>query len=113
MQLDDLRVFFAVANGGSLTLAAGKLNLSASACSKSLRRLERALSCSVLDRHLKQLKLNAAGKTLLPRAQALLTLAAQTRSELGGAAQKINCRLHGPALLLWQFGAPISAAIPG
>ncbi len=111
MQLDDLRVFFQVANGGSLALAAGKLNLSASACSKALRRLESALGCSVFDRQLKQLRLNAAGIALLPRAQALLTLAEQTQSEISGAAQKIHCRIHGPALLLWQYGAPIGAAL--
>jgi DNA-binding transcriptional LysR family regulator len=111
MQLDDLRVFFEVANSGSLTLTASKLHMGASACSKSLRRLEASLGCSLFDRQLKQLRLNDAGRALLPRAQALLTLATQTRSEIGGAAQKINCRLHGPALLLWQYGAPIGTAL--
>jgi DNA-binding transcriptional LysR family regulator len=104
MNLADLHIFVTVARSTSLALAARECHQTASALSKALRRLEANIRTPLFDRSNKQLVLNRAGQSLLPRALQLLQLAEQTKSELLGADAKVHCRIAAPALLLWRFG---------
>lgn len=60
-----LRIFQAIAEHGSMTDAARRLHLTASALSHSLRALETALGTRLFDRENRRLRLNHAGEQLL------------------------------------------------
>jgi DNA-binding transcriptional LysR family regulator len=72
ISLRQLQVFAAVAEHGSTSAAANVVALSQSATSAALNELERLLGLQVFDRVGKGLVLNAAGRMLLPQAQAVL-----------------------------------------
>jgi DNA-binding transcriptional LysR family regulator len=111
MNLADLHIFVTVARTTSLALAARECHQTASALSKALRRLETNIRTPLFDRSNKQLVLNRAGQTLLPRAIQLLQFAEQTKSELLGASARVHCRIAAPALLLWRFGSHFSQLV--
>lgn len=68
-----LRVFCAVAESGSLVVAAGKVHLTPSAISHSLKSLETDLGCRLFERVGKRMVLNQAGEQLLAQIQGPLT----------------------------------------
>lgn len=65
MELRLLKVFSAIAESGSLVTAAGKLHLTPSAISHSLKALETDLGCRLFERVGKRMVLNQAGDQLL------------------------------------------------
>lgn len=79
--------FVAVAQSGSLTLAARRLGLSQPALSKSLQALERSIGARLLERRRDGVVTTAAGDLLLARAQA-------AANELEQAALEINGQLE-------------------
>ena len=111
MNLSDLRIFLAVARGRSVVAAAAELHLTPSAVSKALRRLEDDLGCALFDRTTRQLVLNAGGDRLVERAQLLLALAEGARADVRGDAAPVDCRIGGPAVLLWDAGPRIARAL--
>lgn len=68
-----LRVFCAVAESGSLVVAAKKVHLTPSAISHSLKSLETDLSCRLFERVGKRMVLNQAGEQLLAQIQGPLS----------------------------------------
>ena len=76
LTLRQLQIFTAVARAGSTVAASEALALSQSATSAALNELERLLGRRLFDRTGRRLLLNAAGRTLLPRARGLLEEAA-------------------------------------
>lgn len=64
MDWDKLRIFHAVAEAGSFTHAASKLNLSQSAISRQVSGLEADLSVLLFHRHARGLVLTEQGETL-------------------------------------------------
>ena len=69
-----LRSFVAVAQTGGVTRAAGFLNLTQSAVSMQLKRLEEALGLELLDRSARRIALTAAGEQLLGYARRMVEL---------------------------------------
>ncbi|PZQ52678.1 MAG: LysR family transcriptional regulator [Rhodovulum sulfidophilum] len=74
LDLTALRSFVAVADSGGVTRAAGQLNLTQSAVSMQLKRLEEQLGVSLLDRSLRQVTPTAEGEQLLGYARRMLAL---------------------------------------
>ncbi|MFL6658590.1 MAG: LysR family transcriptional regulator [Massilia sp.] len=111
MNLSDLRIFVSAAQSPSLGAAAREMHLTPSAVSKALRRLEESLDTPLFDRSAKQLALNDSGQRLLARARTLLALADQARADVMGERAALDCRLGGPALLLWRHGDAASEAL--
>ncbi|SDW50758.1 LysR family transcriptional regulator [Celeribacter indicus] len=74
LDLTALRSFVAVADCGGVTRAAGYLNLTQSAVSMQLKRLEEGLGCRLLDRSSRTIALTAAGEQLLSYARRMLEL---------------------------------------
>ena len=103
MDLDLLRQFGVLARAGSLELAGEQLNLTASAVSRSMRRLETALDTSLFDRHGRALQLNAAGKRLLEESLPLLAQAERIAGSFKGTSSGFRCRIAGPARLHAHF----------
>ncbi|MEM7546529.1 MAG: LysR family transcriptional regulator [Pseudomonadota bacterium] len=66
---DKLRVFYAVAEAGSLTHAGEALNLSQSAVSRQIRGLEESLSATLFHRHARGLILTEQGELLYSAAR--------------------------------------------
>jgi len=111
MNLTDLRIFVSVARSPSLAAAALEAHLTPSAVSKALKRLEENVGMPLFDRSAKTLALNQSGSFLLARAQTLLALADQARADLLGGRATIECRIGGPAVLLWRHGRAAGDAL--
>jgi DNA-binding transcriptional LysR family regulator len=74
LDLTALRSFVAVADAGGVTRASGFLNLTQSAVSMQIKRLEEMLGVEVLDRSGRQVALTAAGEQLLGYARRMLAM---------------------------------------
>lgn len=74
LDLTTLRSFVAVADHGGVTRAAGMLNLTQSAVSMQLKRLEELLDLDLLDRSNRTIALTANGDQLLGYARRMLDL---------------------------------------
>lgn len=82
LDLTALRSFVAVADAGGVTRASGFLNLTQSAVSMQVKRLEEALGLSLLDRSGRGVALTAAGEQLLSYARRMLALNDEAWSRL-------------------------------
>lgn len=74
LDLTALRSFTAVADAGGVTKAAAQLNLTQSAVSMQLKRLEEQMGLALLDRSARSIALTAQGEQLLAYARRLLAL---------------------------------------
>lgn len=72
MQLDDLKVFLAVVETGSMTAAADTLEVPKSTVSRRIAALEEDLGLQLLNRTTRKQSLTEAGERLLQRAQPLV-----------------------------------------
>lgn len=81
------RVFAAVADTRSMTLAGNRMGLTQSAVSQAVRRLERAMGVELVERGKRPIVLTAAGGLLERRGSALLRDAARLPHELREAAR--------------------------
>lgn len=74
LDLTTLRSFVAVAESGGITRAAGFLNLTQSAVSMQVKRLEEVLDLKLLDRTARKVALTASGEQLLGYARRMIDL---------------------------------------
>jgi DNA-binding transcriptional LysR family regulator len=74
LDLTALRSFVAIAETGGVTRAAGVLNLTQSAVSMQIKRLEESLDLKLLERAGRQVVLSPAGEQLLSYARRMVTL---------------------------------------
>jgi DNA-binding transcriptional LysR family regulator len=74
LDLTALRSFVAIADAGGVTRAAGFLNLTQSAVSMQIRRLEDSLGVELLDRTARKVAPTAAGEHMLSYARRMLAL---------------------------------------
>ena len=84
LNLRQLEVFVATARAGSTRAAAERVSRSQSAASTALADLEAALGAPLFDRIGRRLVLNENGRTLLPRAAAMLDDATELQHLLSG-----------------------------
>jgi DNA-binding transcriptional LysR family regulator len=82
LNLQALRVFAAVADAGSFTRAAARLNLSQPAASKAVLGLERQLGLPLLERGARGVRLTDAGAALHARAGELFAVERAAEEEL-------------------------------
>ena len=88
MELRHLRYFVAVAEEGSLTLAAEKrLHTAQPSLSRQIRDLEREVGVQLLDRSVRGIELTAAGRAFLDHARLALTQAEAAIEAARRAAQ--------------------------
>jgi DNA-binding transcriptional LysR family regulator len=71
-QLVHMQVFLALAQSGSVTVAAQHLHVAPSRISERIRELESELGVGLFDRATRPATLTAAGEALLPRARAIV-----------------------------------------
>ncbi|PLZ03520.1 LysR family transcriptional regulator [Burkholderia sp. WAC0059] len=111
MEVRQLRHFVAVAEEGSFTRAAARVNIVQSALSTSIRQLEAELDARLFVRTTRQVTLTAAGEAFLEKARVALDVIRQgreavtettglKRGKLGiGTVQSLPAFLDLPALL--------------
>lgn len=74
LDMTALRAFVAVADAGGVTKASGFLNVTQSAVSMQLKRLEESLGQALLDRSARAISLTTAGEQLLSYGRRILAL---------------------------------------
>lgn len=82
MELDQLRYFLKVAERGNFTRAAEELMISQPALSRSIQKLEEELGQPVFERKTRSVLLTDAGTLLQARAQQILSIVEDTKSEI-------------------------------
>ena len=92
MDISSLEAFIAVAQTGSFSKAGEKLHLTQPAMSKRVASLEAELGTQLFNRIVRQISLTEAGKTLLPKANELLSQA----SDLRRMALNLGDEVRGP-----------------
>lgn len=92
--LDELQVFTAVVDTGSITAAAEHLGQTVSGVSRSLSRLEEKLATTLLRRTTRRLELTAEGELLLQRARRILDSVEEAEDELAQRRHKPAGRLR-------------------
>src|ERR1700757_1252704 len=85
VELRQLATFVAVAEEGSFTRAADRLNVVQSAVSAGVRKLEKELGARLFDRSTHSVKLTDAGRRLLPEGRATLAAAQAARDAVDEA----------------------------
>jgi LysR family transcriptional activator of nhaA len=92
LNYNHLRYFWAVAHDGNLTRTAARLNISQSALSVQIQKLEQQLAHPLFERQGKQLLLTEAGRVTLDYADTIFDAGAELLSTLtatGGATRQI------------------------
>lgn len=108
INLSDLQIFITVARSQSLQTAATELNLTPSALSRTVKRLEQSLNTALFHRIGRQLRLNADGEKLRLRALELMGMVDRTVAEFAGSGSGLTIRLLGPPLLQWRWGSVLA-----
>ena len=93
MDTHALLAFIAVAETGSFSLAAERLNLTQPAVSKRVAALERHLGARLFDRIGRRVDTTEAGQALLPRAGKILREIAETERSLRDLDGSVGGRL--------------------
>lgn len=106
LDLSSLRSFVTVADVGGVTRAAGYLNLTQSAVSMQIKRLEESLGMSLFLRAARKLALSPEGEQLLSYGRRMLALNDEALSLLSSTACEGEIRLGVPHDVVYP-------AIPG
>jgi DNA-binding transcriptional LysR family regulator len=110
---NNLRAFLAVARTGRLTAAAQRLGADHATISRRIGALETALQAHLFDRSPSGYALTAHGETLMPRAEAMESLALAAQAEVGDADLAVTgaVRMGAPEGFGSYFLAPRMAAL--
>lgn len=96
----EIETFVEIARAGSISAAAGRLNVAKSAVSRRLSDLETRLGVQLYNRTTRRLSLTDAGSVFLRRASALLDDLAEAEAEAGAGQEKLIGKL--------KIAAPLS-----
>jgi len=101
LDLTALRSFLAVHEAGGVTRAAGFLNLTQSAVSMQLKRLEESLGIELMERSGRGVALTAAGEQLIGYARRLLHLNDEALAKLTGQSLQGEVVLGVPSDIVY------------
>lgn len=90
MKIADLQVLLIVAELQSITAAANQLDMSSSAASVSIKRIEKALNAQIFVRTTRQIRLTSEGERYLPLCQQALELLQQGQVLIHEEQQSIS-----------------------
>ena len=106
--LRQMEIFSAIARHENISLAAQQLSLSQSAASSALLELERQFDCPLFDRIGRNVRLNATGKSLLPKVLDVLSRTAEIESLLSG--EQFGALSIGASLTIGNYLATLLVA---
>ncbi|AJC16071.1 LysR family transcriptional regulator [Pandoraea sputorum] len=92
--LDELQAFVAVVDAGSITAAAQQLDLTVSATSRTLGRLEEKLKTTLLRRTTRRLELTEEGNAFLLNARAIIESVESAEEQMVTRREKPSGRLR-------------------
>ena len=92
-RLSEIETFIEIARAGSISGAAGRLNVAKSAVSRRLSDLEARLGVQLFNRTTRRISLTDAGTTFLQRAQGVMDDLAEAEAEAGAAQTALTGRL--------------------
>ncbi|MEM1273246.1 MAG: LysR family transcriptional regulator [Pseudomonadota bacterium] len=96
LDMTALRAFVTVSDAGGVTKASGFLNLTQSAVSMQLKRLEETVGVSLFDRRARRMSLTGAGEQMLGYARRMLELNDEVLGRLTDKAYEGEVRLGVP-----------------
>ncbi|MBB4569522.1 LysR family transcriptional regulator [Rhizobium leucaenae] len=102
-----IRTFTAVADHGSMTVAANMLHMTQSAVSQQIKRLEEMFGCALFEREKRGLRLTDAGERLLGNARRLLILNDDIWADMTETTVEGSVRLGMPHDLVGTVLAPV------
>lgn len=110
-RVEDVEMFVAVVDAGSLSSAAQRLRRSQPTVSRQLSALETRLGARLLERTTRQLRLTAAGRAYYERASALIALARDAETAVAETSQEIRgpIRFSAPPTYARKRIAPVAA----
>ncbi|MFZ6744826.1 LysR family transcriptional regulator [Undibacterium sp. JH2W] len=113
LRWDDLRLFLAVAELGSLSAAARQLKLGQPTLSRRIGELEEVVGEALFIRHSVGIKLSQAGLKLLPAAQRMAEWANQAELSIAPELTKPHgkVRIAAPPGIAYELLAPMAARI--
>lgn len=103
LDLAALRSFVAVSDAGGVTRAANLLNLTQSAVSMQMKRLEESLGVTLLDRSARTVALTAAGEQLLGYSRKMLALNDEAVSRLTDPIYEGSLTLGVPHDIVYPY----------
>jgi DNA-binding transcriptional LysR family regulator len=111
-RLDELALFLAIADAGSLAGAARRLRRSPPAVTRGLAELERRLGLRLVERTTRRLALTDAGRRLVEHARRLLPEYEEAMRDAAGeaAAPRGRLRLSAPLVFGQRHLAPVAMA---
>ncbi|MFC0399124.1 LysR family transcriptional regulator [Paraburkholderia rhizosphaerae] len=107
--LDLIRTFVAVADSGSMTVAANLLHMTQGAVSQQVKRLEEVLDCPLFVRKTRRLELSRQGEQFLVNARKLLQLNDETWADMTGQSLRGALRVGVPYDLVTPLAPAMKA----
>ena len=93
MDWDKLKIFYAVAEAGSFTIATTILNISLSAISRQIQSLEQDLKVQLFERHARGLTLTENGEYVYKTAHEVISKLKEVETSLGDQKNKPSGKL--------------------
>ncbi|MEX3859770.1 DNA-binding transcriptional LysR family regulator [Paraburkholderia youngii] len=112
LDLDLIRTFVAVADSGSMTVAANLLHMTQGAVSQQIKRLEDVLDCLLFVRKTRRLELSRQGEQFLVKARKLLQLNDEIWADMTAQPLRGALRVGVPPDLVTRL-APAMKAFAG
>jgi DNA-binding transcriptional LysR family regulator len=109
LDLDLIRTFVAVADSGSMTVAANLLHMTQGAVSQQVKRLEDVLDCLLFVRKTRRLQLSPQGEQFLVKARQLLRLNDEIWADMTGQPLRGNLRVGVPYDLVTSLAPAMKA----
>lgn len=111
MEIFELRYFLAVAQNENVHRASEDLNISPSALSKAISRLEDELGISLFYKQGRNIRLTPEGLALKKRAALIVQLEEDAKIELSGQKDTLNVVISAEEILHSHFGINLSESI--
>ncbi|MEM5310162.1 LysR substrate-binding domain-containing protein [Paraburkholderia sp. JHI869] len=109
LDLDLIRTFVAVADSGSMTVAANLLHMTQGAVSQQVKRLEDVLDCLLFVRKTRKLALSREGERFLVNARKLLRLNDEIWADMTGQPLRGALRVGVPYDLVTRLAPAMKA----
>jgi DNA-binding transcriptional LysR family regulator len=109
LDLDLIRTFVAVADSGSMTVAANLLHMTQGAVSQQVKRLEDTLDCLLFVRKTRKLALSRQGEQFLVKARQLLRLNDEIWADMTGQPLRGSLRVGVPYDLVTPLAPAMKA----
>lgn len=109
LDLDLIRTFIAVADSGSMTVAANLLHMTQGAVSQQIKRLEDVLDCLLFVRKARKLELSRQGEQFLVNARKLLRLNDEIWADMTGQPLRGALRVGVPYDLVSRLAPAMKA----